>query len=123
MADRAKIVERSEFVEAANRGTTDGLALRKAFAVETKVIDPAERTIDFVISTATVDRMRDSIAVDGWQYDNYMRAPVVLWCHDSSSPPVGKALSVSKTADALLSRAQFMRADLSPFADTIFRMY
>src|SRR6266851_4079165 len=123
MPERAKIVERSEFVEAANSGTTDGLALRKAFAVETKVIDPAERTIDFVISTATVDRMHDSIAVDGWQYDNYMRAPVVLWCHDSSSPPVGKALSVSKTADALLSRAQFMRADLSAFADMIFRMY
>lgn len=123
MPDQVKLVEREAFVVAAKDGATDGLALRKAFAAEMKAFDLKARTIDFIISTAIVDRTKDSIAVNGWEYDDYLRSPVVLWCHDSSQPPVGKAISVSKGKDALLSTAEFMSRDLSPFADSVFRMY
>lgn len=124
MPEQARLVERDEFFEAIKDGSSvEGLALRKAFSVQAKAVDGEDRTIDFVISTAAIDRSKDSIAVDGWDYNAYLKSPVVLWCHDSSQPPVGKALSVSKGSDALLSRAQFMHRDLSPFADSIFRMY
>jgi hypothetical protein len=122
---RGKIVERSEFLAAARKGAgaADGMALRKAFAATMKAVDQDARTIDFVISTATVDRMKDTIAVEGWDYDAYLRSPVVLWAHNSAMPPIAKALSVSKGEGALLSTAQFMDRDLNAFADSIFRMY
>lgn len=124
MPEQVKLVEREAFIDAAkDGGATEGLALRKAYAAEMKAFDLEARTIDFIISTGAVDRMKDSVAVDGWDYAAYLRAPVVLWCHDSSQPPVGKALSVTKGKDALLSKAEFMDRDLSPFADSIFRMY
>ena len=123
MPERARIVQREDFVAAAKAGAAEGLVLRKAFASEVKIMDAERREIDFTISTAAVDRMRDSIAVEGWEYDNYLRSPVVLWAHDSSQPPIAKALSVAKSETALTSRAQFMDAELSRFADAVFRMY
>lgn len=123
MPEQIKLVERETFVVAAKDGATEGLAIRKAYAAEMKAFDLETRTIDFIISTAAVDRMNDSVAVAGWDYEAYLRSPVVLWCHDSSQPPVGKALSVSTGKDALLSKAEFMDRDLSPFADSVFRMY
>lgn len=119
-----KLVERAAFVDAATtQAGSSGLALRKEFAAELRAVNEAARTIDFVISTAAVDRYRDTIAVDGWQLDNYMKSPVVLWCHDASLPPIGRAQSVTKSDSALLSTAEFMPRELSPFADSIFRMY
>ena len=35
------------------------------------------RTFTFTISSATVDRMGDTIAVDGWKLDNFKRNPIV----------------------------------------------
>jgi len=120
---QTRLTDRAAFVEAVKSGKAEGLALRRAFSAETRAVDENARTVDFAISTAAVDRMRDSINVAGWQTENFMRSPVVLWCHQSSEPPIGRALSVTKTSDALMSRAEFMNRDLSPFADTVFRMY
>lgn len=123
MPDNSKFVGRDEFAAAVKDGCADGLALFKAIPTEVKAIDETRRTIDFVISTAAVDRMKDSVSVSGWNYDNFMKSPVVLWAHDSSIPPVARAVSVTKSNDALMSTALFMERDISPFADSVFRMY
>ncbi len=123
MPEYVKLVGRDTFVAAAKDGAAEGFSLRKAFAAEMKAFDLEARTIDFIISTAAVDRTNDSIAVEGWDYESYLKSPVVLWCHDSSQPPVGKALTVSKGKGTLLSKAEFMSRELSPFADSVFRMY
>jgi len=49
---------------------------------------------DIVISTDAVDRDGDIIEVDGWEIDNYLANPVVLWAHDYRGVPVGRALEV-----------------------------
>ena len=46
-------------------------------------------TFRMVISTDQVDRHGEVVSQDGWQTDNYMRNPVVLWGHDSYAIPVG----------------------------------
>jgi hypothetical protein len=81
----------------------------------------AERSLDFVISTDTVDRMGDTIDVEGWDLGNYRKNPVVLWAHDSSLMPVAKASNIRVEDGKLKARAEFMPADMSTFADSVFR--
>lgn len=121
-----KFVDEKGYRDAKKAGNVDNLALRKGFSVQTKGIDEAARTIDFVISTATVDRMGDTVNVEGWELDNYRRNPVVLWCHDCSQPPVARAVKVSAGVGALQSTAEFVPADLpaiGPFAECVFQLY
>lgn len=45
----------------------------------------------FTISTESVDRMSDTIALKGWRLDEYRRNPVVLANHASRMLPIGRA--------------------------------
>lgn len=44
-----------------------------------------------IASTASVDRHGDVIDQSTWQLDRHALNPVVLWAHNSWTPPVGKA--------------------------------
>jgi HK97 family phage prohead protease len=65
------------------------------------------RLFNFICSTAEVDRSGDSIAVGGWQLANYRRNPILLWAHDSSSVPVGKAVSIGTDGGQLTASFKF----------------
>jgi HK97 family phage prohead protease len=98
--------------------------LRRAFSGNViKAINKESRTIEFIISTAAVDRYGDIIEVNGWDLKNYKANPVVLFGHMSHIPPIGKALKTWKDTDGLRSVAEFMPEDISPFAHSIFRMF
>jgi HK97 family phage prohead protease len=71
----------------------------------------ASRTLIFTISTASVDRMGDTIAVQGWKLDAFRDNPVVLWQHDSSDFPVAKATKIWIEGDKLKAEAQFVPKD------------
>lgn len=106
------LVSEEQFREAAKAGSVDAdTKLRKAFVVEVRAADEG-RTIDFVISTDTVDRMGDTIAVDGWQIANYRKNPVVLWAHDSYMHPIAKASNVRVEDGKLKASAQFVPAEV-----------
>lgn len=53
------------------------------------------RVIRFVGSDESIDRDGDTISVDGWDIGAYMKNPVVLYGHDYSDMPVGRAVSVT----------------------------
>lgn len=95
--------------------------VRKALTAEVKVASESDRTIDFVISTDTVDLAGDTIAVAGWKLDNYKKNPVVLFAHDASSMPVGKATNVRVEDGKLKATVEFMTREISGFADAVFR--
>lgn len=102
----------------------EGEVIRKPFTCdEVKIIDKEKRLIGFTISTERIDRMGDVIMVAGWKLKEFRKNPVILFAHNSRQPPIGKAIKVGKTEDALVATAQFMDKDLSEFADSIFRMY
>lgn len=65
------------------------------------------KAVSFVISTATVDRMGDTVNLDGWRTDSFNRNPVVLWAHDHFSPPIGRATKVWKEGGALRASMTF----------------
>src|SRR6516162_8537724 len=70
------------------------------------VATPAERTLDFTISTESIDRYGDTIKLGGWRTENYLRNPVVLWAHDDYTPPVGRAVNVRVEGKALKSTVE-----------------
>lgn len=98
--------------------------IRKDLNFEIKAVgDPQDRVLEFVGSTAQVDRYGDVIEVEGWDLKNYKKNPVFLWAHDYRQPPVGKALKVAKTDQGLLFHVKFATAEEYPFADTIYKLY
>jgi len=46
-------------------------------------------TVDMILSDAGIDRDEERILVDGWDLDNFMKNPVLLWGHDKSRPAIG----------------------------------
>lgn len=97
------------------------LILRKQYVVSLDA-SGADRQVAVTISTASPDREGDTIAVKGWQLDNYLKNPVVLWAHDYQSPPIGRALEVTTGRGKLRSVTEFCERDLYPFADMIYQM-
>jgi len=92
----------------------------KTFIPEIKAV--GDRRIAFTISTANLDRHGDTVAVDGWDTDAYMRNPVVLFGHNYDAPPIGRCVSLRKTSNALIATAEFATADLNPMGDSVYKM-
>lgn len=136
MADKLRFVDIETFkatIKDVEQGDAyippDGtaLCLRKQFVPEIKAIDDEKRTVSFVISTEAVDRDRDTIRVAGWQLKNFKKNPVVLFAHDSRTPPIAQAKNVRKEDGALKADAQFLPPDMAEhdhvrFTDMIFQM-
>jgi HK97 family phage prohead protease len=81
-----------------------------------------DRQIEFAISTARQDRHGDTVAVNGWQTDSYMKNPVVLYGHNYNAPPIGPCVSLRKTPNAFIAVAEFATPDLNPMGDQVYRM-
>lgn len=113
-----------KFKENAKNGSQSEHGIRKEFIAE---IDKSEadesRVLTFTISTDSIDRHGDSVAIDGWTLENFRKNPVVLWAHDYRSMPVAKSLSEWVEGNKLKARAEFTPKDLSRFNDTVFEMY
>ena len=88
-------------------------------AWEGKATGDVNRTFTFTISTATPDLYGDSIAVEGWKLDNYKRNPVVLWGHDGSMLPVGRATRVWVQGGKLKATAELAPASVSQYAERV----
>lgn len=100
--------------------------IHKHFSGTVKAFDEAKRTAQFVISTGSVDRDNDTINPGGWVLTSFLKNPVVLWAHNSSLPPIGKAIEI-KTRGAgrnkkLVATAQFAKRDQHELADTVFQL-
>ena len=92
--------------------------------VELKEVDPATgmRDIAIVISTAVQDRDDDIITVDGWEIDNYLKNPVVLYGHNYRGLPIAQALEIGVTDGKLMALDRFTPADVNPFGYTVYRL-
>ena len=95
----------------------------KEFSFEVKAADDDSRVIKFKGSTGDKDRMGEIITPSGWKLNNYKRNPVFLGFHSYHEPPIGKAINVEKTDNALTFDIEFADAETYAFADTIYRLY
>lgn len=101
--------------------------IKKRDAIVVKDIDITAdegeaRTASFIITTGTPDTDRDVINPDGVDFTYFNRNPVVLWQHDKDQLPVGKCISVQKIDNGWKATVEFVSADISPFADSVYKM-
>jgi HK97 family phage prohead protease len=96
--------------------------MRKYLPGAVSVLEPAQRSIGFVLSTGGVDRENDRVAAAGWQLDSYRQNPIVLWAHDSRQPPIARATGIAVVGETLKASATFADAETYPFADTVYRL-
>jgi HK97 family phage prohead protease len=114
--------------KALNRGRDckrSGLGVRKQVITLAELIGGDMRALRFTISTGTVDREQDAISVRGWDLKNFTRNPVVLWGHDASRLPIGRAFDVQIDGDALKASVEFIPSDTpegGAFAESVYRL-
>ncbi len=84
----------------------------------TKVITPTikalgNRKFRFQITTGSLDRDNDRIDPLGVQLTAYLKNPVVLWAHQNSIPPVGRASDIRVTSDGISAVVEFAQTELA----------
>lgn len=99
--------------------------INKIFSCDIKQIGQEEdRVIRFTTSTEAIDRDGDIINVDGWQLQNYMKNPIILYGHNYEGLPVGKSVNVQVDSinKKLVQDVKFPNKDEYEFADTVYRL-
>lgn len=95
-------------------------------AVKEVNYDPKTRQVRVVASDESVDRYGDIIRVRGWELKHFKENPVLLWAHDSGSPPIGNVPQVVKEtergAPQLVAVAQLFPEGTYDFADLVGRI-
>jgi HK97 family phage prohead protease len=105
--------------------TRAAIGVRKQMITPARVVDGDMRALRFTISTADIDREQDRIDLAGWDLKNFLRNPVVLWGHDASRLPIGRAFDVAIEDDALKASIEFIPTDIlegGAFADSVYRL-
>jgi Escherichia/Staphylococcus phage prohead protease len=97
--------------------------IRKNINFETKQEPGQPRAFWVTGSTEDIDRDGDRILSSGWQFENFLKNPVIPWAHMYNQPPVAKALDVRVIDKKLRLLIQFATAEEYAFADTIYRLY
>jgi hypothetical protein len=82
--------------------------------------DDDSRVIRWTFSDGSIDRMTDRINPNGWDVAAYKRNPTVLFSHDSSAPPIGRALNVWSDGTRFLGDIEFVRPEIYEFGETIY---
>ena len=69
----------------------------KALDIQVRQVgDPADRVLEFIASTAQVDRYGYIIEVEGWELGNWLKVPVILYGHDYGGFPIGQGINAIK---------------------------
>jgi HK97 family phage prohead protease len=118
-ATRFKLLNRNR------RSAAAAFGVRKQIIAPADLIESDKRALRFTISTASVDREQDTIAIGGWDLTNYRKNPVVLWGHDSSRLPIGRGFDVTVEDGALKASVEFIPEDMpegGAFAESVYRL-
>lgn len=75
--------------------------------VEKGSFNDDERSFVAWASKPVLDRDGEIIANDAWDIENFEKNPVLLWAHDYSMPPVGKAMWTRKQSNGLKFKPKF----------------
>lgn len=116
-----------ELVNEAKRKGLDSSSTMKSMDTRTlrlkaSVSAKADGIYRFIGSTAAVDRVGE-VVEQNWDLENYKRNPVILYGHDQSGLPIGKAVNVAVENGALTFDVKFVPAEIYPFAGTVEAMY
>lgn len=77
-----------------------------------------EGEVEFVVSTGAIDAHGERINVDGIEFKDFKKNPVVLWGHDGYNLPIAKATRIWKEGGKLMAVASFYLKD--EFANKVY---
>ena len=111
--------------------------ITKTFQHPVKQVEGKDRTLRFIASDETLDRDKETIAVEGWMLEEFQKNPVFLWAHDGYvRPPVGKVTNIVKdtinkqlAAEVYFPTIEELTSEYAAsseharFIDTVYRMY
>jgi HK97 family phage prohead protease len=130
-----KSIARSEFAERLAAGETleaifpegPGGYLQKllAEAPPASAINVSEkdhRINNVIMTNGTRDRYGDSLKPIGARFKNYLRNSVLLWCHDSSIPPIGRTTNIRASSSDVRCDLIYAPGDIYPLAGTVFKL-
>jgi HK97 family phage prohead protease len=100
-----------------------GSIIRQKMIFRTKSVDEENFIIRGVFSTGAEDRDGEIIDQNGWDLDQFMENPVILFAHDHYQPAVGKAIELAKDGNGNLVGAIQFAAKEYEFAMTLFKLY
>lgn len=80
---------------------------KKAKLAYAKSVDAEKKTVTAYVSTYEWDRTMEKFAPGAWDLTNYKKNPVILWGHDGSKPPIGRAINIKEDANGLIAVAEF----------------
>ena len=82
-----------------------------------------EGELEAIVATDDVDRDGEVLDIKGLDIKKFQSNPVVLWAHDYSKPPIGRAEKITKKADGtLVAKIKFAITE-SDFAKEIYALY
>jgi HK97 family phage prohead protease len=77
--------------------------------------------IHAIASTSMEDRDGDMIMNEAWDYNNYVKNPLLLWSHDVHSLPIGKIVNINNKNGMLEFDAIFAEKE-NPFAEQVSKL-
>ncbi len=96
--------------------------IRKFYNFDIKSTDEDKREITAVGSKEIIDRDGDLVRISGMDLKNYKVNPVIMWSHQYSELPLGKAIKVSKNGDELRFKIQFADESENPKAAYVYKL-
>ena len=96
--------------------------MKKFFDFDVKAVEGESNMFWFTASTEARDRQGDIIVQQGWRTADFMKNPVILWGHNYYETPIGKAVEISITPDALSAKIQFVPESIDPFAGKVSKL-
>ena len=97
--------------------------LKKLFNTKVKEINEEENSIRFIFSTDDEDRHGEIVDQKGWDLNEYLKNPVVLFAHDHYQPAVGQVTELRLNEDSNLEGVIKFAVDEYEFAKTLFNLY
>lgn len=117
---RVKFLLQPEFIGVKRRGQPSGVGVMRRGGSVLRTDDVGDRPIRrFVFSDGSIDRMNDRVDPDGWELSAFRRNPTILWAHDATLAPIGRAPCVFSDGYRLLGDVEFA-VEVNEFAKTIF---
>jgi hypothetical protein len=104
----------------ADGGTTD-MSRLVGHSLQLRAIREADREVDFVCSTESIDGHGTKLMQSGWDFSRFDLNPVVLFCHDADELPVGQSIRHAVIDGQLIATVRFATEKANPLAENVWQ--
>ena len=94
----------------------------KSYVKDVQEDEKGTMLVGAIASTESKDRDGDIVKSEGWELDDFRKAPRLLWSHDASQLPIGKVTNIGIRNGELKFNAVFAEKE-NKFASDVAKMF